>query len=112
MNFFYFFLINKNNLNNYLFYNLDACIYKSNYIFAVQTFFDDIQLLISIKFSSSILSLTKIYNGNLWLEREIKEFNKINITNLLDSRKLLSNYNYNEDISYNQFNLIVNDIKI
>jgi Ni,Fe-hydrogenase III component G len=48
----------------------------------------------------------------LWCEREVREFNKVNYVNLTDTRKLLSNYNYNENLQYNNFNNILNDIKV
>ena len=45
-------------------------------------------------------------------ERENKEFNNIFFQNLNDTRKLLSNYNYNKNLQYNNFNNIINDINI
>lgn len=115
LNFFFFFLINKNNLNNSLFYNLDAVItnnINNKYYIAMQTFFYDLQILLEIKFANKLDSLSKIYLGNTWIERELKENNNIFFKNLLDNRKLLSNYNLNNNIEYNQFNSIINDIKI
>jgi len=116
INFFFFFLINKNNLNNMFFYNLDALIYNKNnsnkYYIGTKTFFFDLQILIEIKFSNKLQSLSKIYSGNNWIERELKEANNILFTNLLDNRKLLSNYNYNNSLEYNNYNLILSDIKI
>lgn len=47
-----------------------------------------------------------------WIEREIKEFNQINFINLIDSRKLLLNYNYNLNLDYSNYNNIINDLKI
>jgi len=116
INFFFFFLINKNNLNNIFFYNLDALVYNKNnlnkYYIETQTFFFDLQILIEIKFNNKLQSLSKIYSGNTWIERELKEVNNILFINLLDNRKLLSNYNYNNNLEYNNYNLILNDIKI
>jgi len=116
INFFFFFLINKNNLNNMFFYNLDALVYNKNnlnkYYIGTQTFFFDLQILIEIKFNNKLQSLSKIYSGNTWIERELKEVNNILFINLLDNRKLLSNYNYNNNLEYNNYNLILNDIKI
>ena len=46
------------------------------------------------------------------MERELKESNNIFFLNLIDNRKLLFNYNYNNNLEYNHFNSIINDIKI
>lgn len=115
LNFYYFFLVNRYNLNSMLFYNLDASIVKgkdNNYFIALQTFFFDLQILIQVNFNKYLTSLSKVYSGNTWIERELKEFNEVYFINLNDNRKLLSNYNYNNSLQYNQFNNIVNDIKI
>ncbi len=115
-NFYYFFLINKFNINSTYFYNLDATILNKvinkTYVISTQTFFYDLQLLLNINVANSVLSISKIYFGNTWVERELKEFNNIYFIGLTDNRKLLSNYNYNNKLSYNQFNNIINDLKI
>jgi hypothetical protein len=96
-----------------MFYNLDSSIInKNNYYIALQTFFFDLQIFINIKFTNYLTSLSSVYSGNTWVERELKEFNEVYFINLIDNRKLLSNYNYNNNLQYNQFNNIVNDIKI
>ena len=116
INFFFFFLINKNNINNMLFYNLDSLIFNNNindkYNCGVQTMFFDLQVLLEINFNNKLTSLSGIYSGNTWLEREMKEMGNITFLNLLDNRKLLSNYNYNNNLEYTHFNSIINDIKI
>lgn len=116
INFYYFFLINKKNLNSMLFYNLDGVITslnnKNSIYFSIQTFFYDLQILLDISFNKYLPSISKIYSGNSWLERELKEFNNIFFINLLDNRKLLTNYNYNNNLEYNHFNQILGDIKI
>jgi len=115
-NFYYFFLINKFNINSTYFYNLDATILNKivnkTYVISSQTFFYDLQLLLNINVVNSVLSISKIYFGNTWVERELKEFNNIYFIGLIDNRKLLSNYNYNSKLNYNQFNSIINDLKI
>ena len=115
-NFYYFFLINKFNINSTYFYNLDATILNKvvnkTYVISTQTFFYDLQLLLNINVANNILSISKIYFGNTWVERELKEFNNIYFIGLIDSRKLLSNYNYNNKLNYNQFNSIISDLKI
>ncbi len=114
--FFFFFLINKKNINNLLISNLDGVIVKNldlkKYYISLQSFFFDFKILIDISFTNYINSISLIYSGNSWLERELKEFNNVNFINLNDSRKLLLNYNYNNDLTYNNFNNIINDIKI
>jgi len=112
INYYYFFLISKKNLNNMLFSNLDATIQERNYYISVQTFFFDLKFFIEIKFKNYLFSLSSIYSGNTWTERELKESNEVFFINLADNRKLLSNYNYNDKIEYNQFNTMVGDIKI
>jgi Ni,Fe-hydrogenase III component G len=115
-NFYYFFLINKFNINSTYFYNLDATILNKitnkTYVVSTQTFFYDLQLLLNINVANNVLSISKIYFGNTWVERELKEFNNIYFIGLIDNRKLLSNYNYNNKLNYNQFNSIINDLKI
>lgn len=114
--FYYFFLLNYKNLNSLNFYILDIMTFKSvninNYYVAYQSIFFDFKILVETKFIDYISSLSKIYNGALWVERETKEFNNIQYINLKDTRKLLLNYNYNYQLQYNNFNNIINDLKI
>jgi hypothetical protein len=114
---YYFFLLNNKNISTLNFYILDMLVLKTNtdnnnYYVGYQSLFYDFKILIESKFYNNISSISKVYSGSLWSEREIKEFNKVNFSNLTDSRKLLSNYNYNDSINYNNFNNIINDIKI
>lgn len=113
---FYFFLLNKKNLNTLNFYILDILTYKNintyQYFIAYQSIFFDFKILVETQFKNKISSISKIYNGALWIERETKEFNLIQYNNLQDTRKLLSNYNYNNELQYNNFNNIINDLKI
>lgn len=113
---YFFFLINKNNVNSLNFYNLDITNYKLvnkyKYFIAYQSIFFDFKILIDTNFKNKIQSLSSINKGTLWLERENKEFSLIQYNNLNDTRKLLSNYNYNTSVQYNQFNSIINDLKI
>jgi len=114
--YYYYFLINKNNLNSLYFYNLDATIVGdqnfNSYYIATQTIIADFKILIKVLFANNLQSLSQIYSGNTWVEREIREFYNIFFNNLLDSRKLLSNYNYNHNLNYNQFNNIIYDISV
>lgn len=111
-----FFLINKKNITSLNFYTLDILNYKSmginNYYLSYQSIFFDFKILIETKFTKNLNSISTIYNSCVWLERETKEFSKINYTNLIDTRKLLSNYNYNYNLQYNNYNNIINDLKI
>lgn len=114
--FFFFFLINKKNLNSYLFYILDSLLINNNnnktlYI-SYQSIYFDYKVLIETYIKNEIQSLSHILKGTIWIERELKEFSNIPYSNLLDTRKLLSNYNYNNILSYNNYNNIINDIKI
>jgi Ni,Fe-hydrogenase III component G len=116
-NFLYlFFLINKKNINTLNFYTMDITIFKNvnlyNYFIAYQSIFFDCRILLQTKFSKKIESLSHVNNGSLWIERETKEFNQIQYNNLADTRKLLSNYNYNSELQYNNFNNIINDLKL
>lgn len=114
--FYFFFLLNKKNLNTLNFYFLDIMLIKnaniSSYYVVYQSYFFDFKLLIETRFSSYIYSLSTLYAGNLWIERETKEFSESQYINLLDSRKLLSNYNYNNDLLYNNYNNILNDLNL
>lgn len=112
--YYFFFLINKRNSNGLLLLNLDAVILKSTpknyYYLATQTVFGDYRILTCIKFINYIQSISQVFAGNTWIERELKEFNEVIFLNLIDTRKLLSNYNYETDLNYTHFNEIVNDI--
>lgn len=114
--FFFFFLINKKNFNTLFFYNLDittiSTILTKIYYTSTQTIFNDYKLLISTNYNNVLPSISHIYSGNSWLERELKEFHTVNYINLNDSRKLLSNYTYHTDQQYNHYNNIINDIQI
>ena len=113
---YYFFLLNKKNTSNLNFYITDLTMFNNKtlntYLIVYQSIFYDYKLLIQTSFKTNIQSLSSIYKGSLWIERETKEFNSINYLNILDSRKLLSNYNYNTTLEYNNFNNIINDLKI
>ena len=114
--YYYYFLINRNNLNSLYFFNLDATVINigdfNSYYITTQTIISDFKILIRVLFTNNLQSLSQIYLGNTWIEREVREFYSIFFTNLLDSRKLLSNYNYNHNLNYNQFNNIICDVSI
>jgi len=109
-----FFIINKKNLNNLLFYILDNLVVSSEkkYFLTYNSIFFDFKIFITTKFSKQINSISKIYFGSSWQEREAKEFNNIVFIGLNDTRKLLSNYNYNTELQYNNYNNILNDIQV
>ena len=114
INFKYFYFNNIFSLKLINFYYgtiLDKAVNKT-YVLSIQTFFYDLQILLNINIINNALSISKIYFGNTWIERELKEFNNIYFIGLTDNRKLLSNYNYNSKLAYNQFNSMLNDIKI
>jgi hypothetical protein len=107
---FLFFLINKYNLNSLFFYIVDSLVVKNIYYITYQSFFYDFKILVKSRFKRNIKSLSRIYGNMIWSERENKEFNKVFFLNLKDSRKLLSNYNYNNHNNYNNYSTIINDI--
>lgn len=113
-NYKYFCLINKYNVNCIKLYNLDSMLIKNfnkhEMYTSMQTLFFDINMLISITFFKKISSVSSIFFSNSWVERELKEFNFVTFNDLADTRKLLSNYNYNNTTLYNQFNNILTDI--
>lgn len=110
-NWFYnYFIINKYNLNTTYFYILDMLYLNNNVYISSQSFFFDIKILIESNIENFIQSISKIYPGCLWLEREMKEFSDITIFNLKDTRKLLTNYGYNKDMVYTNYNNIINDL--
>jgi len=115
-NFIYFyFLILKNSLHSLYFYIADMTVLKkiSNHLFiSHQSIFFDIKVLLEIKILTTFVSISSLYQSSTWLEREIKEFTTTNIFNLKDTRKLLTNYNYNQTINYTNYNNITNDLLI
>ena len=112
----YMHLLNKFNLSGSKFFTLDKTIYdynsKKNYYIAIRSIFFDFQLLIKISTNKEIQSVSSIYSGDLWVERELREMSGIHYKNLQDSRKLLLNYNYNQQLQYNQYNNIIEDIQV
>lgn len=113
---FFYFLLNKKNTTSLNFYITDLTTFNNKnintYLIVYQSIYYDYKLLIQTIYKSKISSISSIYSGSLWIERETKEFNSVQYINLLDSRKLLSNYNYNNSLEYNNYNNIINDLKI
>jgi len=112
---FYYYLITLNHVNSFLFYILDSTsvnLKKTQLAINHQSIFFDYQITTLTTVNKKISSISKINKGSTWLEREDKELNKTNYSNLADSRKLLLNYNYNLDVSYVGFNQMINDIHL
>ena len=112
-NHFYYYLLILNHINSFLFYILDSStvnLKKNQLIINHQSIFFDYQVTTLTNINKKINSISKLNKGSTWLEREDRELNKTNYTNLADSRKLLLNYNYNLDVSYTGFNQIISDI--
>lgn len=109
---FLFFIISRYNLNNIFLYIMDNVIVKNIYYISYQSYFFDFKILVKSKFKKNIMSLSTIYGSITWGERENKEFNKVTFLNLKDSRKLLSNYNYNKKNNYNHYSTLINDMSI
>jgi hypothetical protein len=91
---------------------MDNVIVKNIYYISYQSYFFDFKILVKSKFKKNIMSLSTIYGSITWGERENKEFNKVTFLNLKDSRKLLSNYNYNKKNNYNHYSTLINDMSI
>ena len=107
-----FFFFNKKNIYTSLFYILDILYNVNSIKISYQSFFFDLKVLINFKTINKYYSLSNIYNSCIWLEREFKEINNINIVNLKDYRKLLYNYNYNKKFKYNNYSNIISDLLI
>ncbi len=107
-----FFLINSKNLSSVYFYILDGCICKNTLFISYQSFFFDFKVLINIKFKDVLKSITNSNYGFSWVERELREFNNVSFFGLNDTRKLLSNYTYENTLSYNNYNNIINDLNL
>lgn len=85
---------------------------KKEYLVNIQSVFYDLRITLVSNFKNTIHSLSKIYKSSSWVEREIKEFDLILFQNLNDTRRLLTNYNNNRDLQFNNFNHILNDLHI
>ena len=85
---------------------------QKNYHIAFQSIFFDYKLLLKIQTKFLLHSISNVYKSNVWVERELKEFNDIFYFNMNDSRKLLLNYNYNKVLPYSQYNNIIEDIQL
>ena len=116
--YFFYFLLNKKNINTLLYYNIDCFLLKNkkttqiNQFSSIQTIFSDFKFLLEVNTYNNLQSISSIYSGNTWIERELKEMNDCYFNNLVDSRKLLLNYNYEKNINYNNFNHIINDLNL
>lgn len=109
---YFYYLLTLTNVNSFIFYVLDITTVKDKLpkVFTThQSYFFDFQVTTLTPIHNSIVSISQVNQGSAWLERENKELNKVNYTNLLDSRKLLLNYNYNLNVYYTSFNQIIND---
>ena len=109
---YYYYLFTLTNINSFVFYVLDITAVKCKLpkVFTThQSYFFDYQVTTITSIHNSVASISQINRGSSWLERENKELNKVNYVNLLDSRKLLLNYNYNLNVYYSSFNQIIND---
>lgn len=91
---------------------IDATYYfgkeKSVYFTTFSCFYNDVRLQfysnIIIKKIPFINSISKLFIGSQWVERELKEFFKIFFINLSDTRRLLTDYTNIPDNTYNIFN--------
>ena len=112
-----FFLLNKKNMYSIYLYILDLVYFKhtatSKAIYvSYQSFFFDQKILLFHQPIDKVRSLSNLYKGSRWLERELREESSIPVLNLKDTRKLLHNYDYNKNLSYNNYSYILNDILV
>ncbi len=110
---YYYYLITLNHINTFFYYILDMTSIRlktNQLIISSQSLFFDYKVITLTNYKKNIHSLSRINKGSTWLERENKELNYTNYTNLIDSRKLLLNYNYNDESIYYNYNQITNDI--
>lgn len=109
-----YFLLNRNHVNTLFFINLDSAIVKElkKCYYTLQTVFFDYKMLLTTTYNTNIISITTLYNGNVWLERELKEMNNVEFLYLTDTRKLLLNYTYDDTLLYNNYNTIINEVLI
>ena len=109
-----FFLLNKKNMYSLYLYILDLVYFrnitssKTLYV-SYQSFFFDQKTLLSYQPTERVKSLSSLYRGSIWLERELREESRVSIQNLKDTRKLLYNYDYSKKISHNNYSYILND---
>ena len=108
-NYYYLFIIFKNQTINYKFYNTLANYNNKMLNYTFFSLMHDIN--INFFFSNQNISLSSIFKGLSWLEREISEFNNLNLFFIIDSRKLLTNYNSISN-NYINFNLLTSEYKI
>lgn len=66
-----------------------ACYYTSSML----------TLYTEVKKNLTIESLSGIYRGFIWVEREVQEFSNLLFCNLLDTRRLLTDYTQNTDVN-------------
>ncbi len=104
--FFQFVCINKC-IPNYYYYTLDLFLYNINILqLNLNTYFNTNKLNIITK-GNKKQSLSSIYKGNIWMERELSELHNFFFINLLDTRKLLQNYTINQKLIYKNNNLFI-----
>lgn len=109
---YFYYLITLNHINSFFFYILDLTtvnLKKNQLMISHQSIFFDYKVITTTTSNQNAESISKLNKGSTWLERENRELNSVNYNNLTDSRKLLLNYNYNNDIFYHNFNHIIND---
>lgn len=113
-----FFLYLIKNIQSLFFYlldfskNFEKIKSLSQVYINFQSIFYSFSFLLYFYYTNFLYSISSIFNGSLWLEREFSERYAINFLNIKDSRKLLYSYNYNKDLYFTNYNHIISDIYI
>lgn len=96
-------LLLKSSLNEN-FFKVDTTYYNSCYMDTFSSLITGEKIILTFNVLNGVVfSTSQVYNSSLWLEKEIKEFNKIYFNNLLDSRRLLTDYFTNLKINTNNY---------
>lgn len=96
-------LLLKSSLNeNY--FKVDTTTSNNSYIDTYASFNTNEKITLTFSVNNfPIISTSQIFLNSLWLEKEIKEFNNIHYINLLDSRRLLTDYFTNFKVNNNNY---------
>jgi hypothetical protein len=124
--YYYFMCLYLNTELDCVYFPLELSVFLSSRINSIDKFTGSMLLYGYFRFTSlrfhfffylnDLKSITSLYKGYIWVEREIAEFTNVIITGLLDNRKLLTNYlqlskfdHYCSDRFYN-FDSIVHEL--
>lgn len=108
---------------NDVYFPVDMCFYKNlenrNLIVGFSSYFTNNYYRLVFSFEKNyetinFLSISSIYSGFTWVERELSELNEINFLNLKDGRRLLTDYTTfsidNDEYKTTSYNLAVENL--